>query len=66
MILFGVPLAADRLTPLVPQAFERRFLGDVADGQIKLLFGGKVCDNPEGQGCFTKLVNALRPCGRHG
>jgi Zn-dependent protease with chaperone function len=59
VVLFGVPLAADRLTPLVPQAFERRF-GDVADGQIKTMFGGKVCENAPGQAAFTKLVNAVR------
>jgi len=59
VVLFGVPLAADRLTPLVPQSFERR-LGDVAEGQVKTLFGGKVCDNAPGQAAFTKLVNAIR------
>ena len=59
VVLFGVPLAADRLAPLVPQAFERR-LGDVAEGQVKTLFGGKVCDNASGQAAFTKLVNTLR------
>jgi Zn-dependent protease with chaperone function len=59
VIWFGVPLAADRLTPLVPQAFERR-LGAVADGQVKTLFGGKVCDNAAGQAAFTKLVTELR------
>jgi Zn-dependent protease with chaperone function len=59
VIWFGVPLAADRLTPLVPQALERR-LGAVADGQVRTLFGGKVCDNAAGQAAFTKLVNALR------
>jgi Zn-dependent protease with chaperone function len=59
VVLLGVPLVADRLTPLVPQAFERR-LGDVADGQVKTLFGGKTCDNAAGQAAFTKLVNALR------
>jgi Zn-dependent protease with chaperone function len=63
VVLFGVPLAADRLAPLVPQAFERR-LGDVADGQIKTVFGGKVCDSASGQAAFTKLVNGLRvPAG---
>jgi len=41
VVLYGVPLAADRLAPLVPQALERR-LGDVADRQIRALFGGKV------------------------
>jgi Zn-dependent protease with chaperone function len=59
VVLFGVPLAADRLTPLVPPAFERR-LGDVAEGQVKTLFGGKICDNAPGQTAFTKLVNAIR------
>jgi Zn-dependent protease with chaperone function len=59
VVWFGVPLAADRLTPLVPQALERR-LGAVADGQVRALFGSKVCDNAAGQAAFTKLVNALR------
>jgi Zn-dependent protease with chaperone function len=59
VVLFGVPLAADRLTPLVPQAFERR-LGDVADGQVKVIFGSKTCNNGAGQAAFAKLVNTLR------
>jgi Zn-dependent protease with chaperone function len=59
VVLFGVPLAADRLTPLVPQALERR-LGEVSDGQVKTVFGGKICDNASGQAAFSKLVNALR------
>ena len=59
VVLFGVPLAADRLTPLVPDAFERR-VGEVADSQIKVLFDGKVCDNAAGQQAFSKLVTALR------
>jgi Zn-dependent protease with chaperone function len=59
VVLFGVPLAADRLTPLVPQAVERR-MGDVADGQVKALFGNKACDNAAGQAAFVKLVNTLR------
>jgi len=59
VVLFGVPLAADRLAPLIPQSFEKR-LGDVADGQIRTLFGGKVCNDPPGQAAFNKLVNTLR------
>jgi Zn-dependent protease with chaperone function len=59
VVLWGVPLAADRLTPLVPQSLERR-LGDVADSQVKTVFGGKVCDHAPGQAAFTKLVNAVR------
>jgi Zn-dependent protease with chaperone function len=63
VVLFGVPLAADRLTPLMPQAFERR-LGEVADGQVKVIFGNKTCNNAAGQAAFAKLVNAIRvPAG---
>jgi Zn-dependent protease with chaperone function len=57
--LFGMPLIAERLTPLLPQAFEQR-VGDVAEQQVKALLGDKVCDNPAGQAAFTKLVDALR------
>jgi Zn-dependent protease with chaperone function len=59
VVLFGVPLAADRLTPLVPEPFERH-LGDIADGQLRTLLGGKVCDKPAGQAAFTRLVGAVR------
>lgn len=59
MVLFGVPLAADRLAPLVPPSFERR-LGEVAEGQVKMVFDGKVCDSPPGQAAFVKLMNTLR------
>jgi Zn-dependent protease with chaperone function len=59
VVLFGVPFAADRLAPLVPQSFERQ-VGDVADKQIKALFREKPCANPPGQLAFAKLVNTLR------
>ncbi|XIA65054.1 M48 family metallopeptidase [Bradyrhizobium sp. TZ2] len=59
VVLFGLPLAADRLTPLVPEAFEQR-LGDVADSQVKALFDAKVCDNAAGQRAFVKLVTQIR------
>ncbi|MFB9268617.1 M48 family metallopeptidase [Bradyrhizobium erythrophlei] len=59
VVLFGVPLAADRLTPLVPDAFERR-LGDVAEAQVKVVFDGKPCTNAAGQAAFEKLVGKLR------
>ena len=59
VVLYGVPLAADRLAPLVPEAFERRF-GDVAEKQVKLVFGDKVCDSRAGQAAFEKLVTKLR------
>lgn len=59
VVLFGVPLAADRLTPLVPDSFERR-LGDVADSQVKAVFSAEVCNHAAGQAAFTKLVTAIR------
>ncbi len=59
VVLFGVPLAAERLTPLVPDSFERR-LGDVAEAQVKVIFDGKPCSNADGQAAFTKLVGKLR------
>ncbi|UGY05103.1 M48 family metallopeptidase [Bradyrhizobium quebecense] len=59
VVLFGVPLAAERLTPLVPDAFERR-LGDVAEAQVMVVFDGKPCSNAAGQAAFEKLVGKLR------
>jgi Zn-dependent protease with chaperone function len=59
---FGLPLAAERLAPLVPYSFERRF-GDVADNQVKTLFGGKVCAAGEGRAAFAKMVETLRRAG---
>ncbi len=59
IVLFGVPLAADRLAPLVPKPVERR-IGDAAEVQIKTVFGKRVCDSPAGQAAFAKLVTRLR------
>jgi predicted Zn-dependent protease len=60
---FGVPLVADRLVPLIPFSFERR-LGDMADNQVKAIFGGKACTSPEGDAAFAKLVETLRQASR--
>ena len=59
VVWFGVPLAADRLAPLVPPALERR-LGDVAEGQLKIIFGNNICRGAAGQAAFNKLVNEIR------
>lgn len=59
VVLFGVPLAADRLAPLVPKPIERR-IGDASEVQVKTIFGRKVCEDPAGKAAFTKLVNRLR------
>jgi Zn-dependent protease with chaperone function len=63
VIVYAVPFAADRLTPLVPQAMERH-LGDAAELQLRTIFGNKVCKGAAGQAAFAKLVDALRvPAG---
>lgn len=59
VVLFGMPLAADRLAPLVPEALQQR-IGDAAEVQVKAIFGGGVCNNPDGQAAFSKLVNRIR------
>jgi Zn-dependent protease with chaperone function len=59
VIWFGLPYAADRLAPLVPNALERR-IGDAADGQIRVMFGGKACNgNAAGRAAFFKLIRNL-------
>ena len=59
MIWFGLPHVADRLAPLVPNALERR-IGDAAEGQIRIVFGGKACNsNAAGSAAFFKLMRKL-------
>jgi Zn-dependent protease with chaperone function len=63
VVVYAVPLAADHLTPLVPEAMERR-LGDAAELQLRTILGNKVCNGAAGQVAFAKLVDALRgPAG---
>jgi Zn-dependent protease with chaperone function len=58
VIWFALPLAADRLAPLVPSALERR-IGDAAEGQIRVIFGGKTCNNASGRSAFNKLMTQI-------
>ena len=59
IVIYGMPLVAERLTPLIPLSFERR-LGAMADNQVRSIFGGRTCSNAEGQAAFAKLVETLR------
>jgi Zn-dependent protease with chaperone function len=59
MVLYVVPLAADRLTPLISQSMEQR-IGEVADKQVRVIFNGKVCSNPDGVAAFERLMTTLR------
>jgi hypothetical protein len=58
VVIYGVPLVADRLAPLVPRAFETR-LGDMVDKQFKTIFDAKACSGEEGQKAFTKLLRTI-------
>ena len=60
--VFGLPLIAERLAPLLPRSFEQR-LGVVVEQQVKTLFGDRVCDDPAGQAALAKLVEAVRSAG---
>ena len=62
IVLFGVPLVAERMVPLVPLSFERR-LGGVVDNQLRAIFGGKACTDAEGNAAFAKMVEKLREAG---
>jgi predicted Zn-dependent protease len=57
--IYGIPLAADRLAPLVPDALETR-MGDAVDTQVRALFGSKVCNAAEGRAAFAAMVEKIR------
>jgi len=59
VVMFAIPLAADRLAPLVPDGFERR-VGEASEMQVKAIFGNKSCDSPAGLAAYAKLMRELR------
>lgn len=62
VIVFGIPLIADRLAPLVPNAVEKR-IGEAVDRQARTIFGGQACTRPEGQAAFNKMMDKLKTAG---
>jgi Zn-dependent protease with chaperone function len=58
VIWFGLPLAADRLAPLVPPVLERR-IGDASEKQISAIFGSSTCNGPAGGAAFNKLIKQI-------
>ncbi len=60
--LFGVPYAADRLAPLLPQSVDNR-IGEMVDSQVKAIFGRQLCENPAGKQAYNVLVNKLAKAG---
>jgi Zn-dependent protease with chaperone function len=59
VVVYGMPLVANRLTPLIPLSFDRH-LGAMANNQVRLIFGGRTCTNAEGRAAFSKLVETVR------
>ncbi|AMN42560.1 M48 family metallopeptidase [Rhodoplanes sp. Z2-YC6860] len=62
LAMYGIPLAAERLAPLVPYSLEKR-IGDAADGQIRAALGGQICTNAEGQAAFAAMVEKIKAAG---
>lgn len=60
--LFGIPLLADRLAPLVPYTIEKR-IGEAVDRQAKAILGGHVCESKAGQAALDKMVEKIRVAG---
>ena len=60
--VYGIPLVADRLAPLVPVSLEKR-IGDMVDGQVKKIFNAEPCSQEEGVKSFAKLIRAIEGAG---
>ena len=60
--VYGIPLLADRLAPLVPFAVEKR-IGEAVDRQAKAVFGGDICARPDGQAAFDKMMAKIKDAG---
>ncbi len=57
IILYGIPLIAERLAPLIPQSVEKR-LGEVVDRQVRAIFD-KACDDQDGQRALVKMIDKI-------
>jgi hypothetical protein len=63
LIWFGIPFAADRLAPLVPERFERR-LGEAVDTQLRAIFPHDSCDGEAGGAALAALSARLQSAAR--
>ena len=62
IIIFGIPLIADRMAPLVPYALEKR-IGEAVDRQARVIFGGQTCERADGKAAFNKMITKLKEAG---
>jgi predicted Zn-dependent protease len=64
IVLYGLPLLAERLTPLVPVAMEQR-IGEAVDSQLLAITGAEICTGEAGQRALEKLIGKIsRQSGR--
>lgn len=61
-VLFIIPHVADWATPYIPRSFDR-WLGQVAESEVKLIFDGQTCGAPEGKIALNKLLSTLSAAG---
>ena len=62
IVIYGIPVLADQLAPLVPRSAEQQ-MGRAVDMQVRAIFGDKVCEAPEGKAAFAKMIEKLRAAG---
>lgn len=60
--IYGVPLVAAAITPLIPASAER-FIGTAVENQVKAVFGDKTCTGKGGEAALAKLVAMLERQG---
>lgn len=59
LLIYGIPLLADRLASVIPQGVERR-LGESVDRQVRFMFGGKTCTATAGSAALNRLVDQVQ------
>jgi Zn-dependent protease with chaperone function len=59
LLIYGVPVLADRLAMVVPHSVERR-MGEAVDKQVSFMFGGKACAGVAGNAALARLVDRLQ------
>ncbi len=63
VIWFGIPILADAVADAAPIGLER-LLGQVVDRQVRAVFSGAPCTNPDGQAALMTLVTKLQSKAR--
>jgi Zn-dependent protease with chaperone function len=62
LVVYGIPLAAGRIAPLVPRGVEAR-IGEAVDRQLASMFGDKLCTRTDGWSALQRLVGKLTQAG---